>query len=343
MEKILKKFIFSLSFILIIWFIQKNFTAKAYADIITGDAISGSVVINCVNTILLGTQTSSPCPVFSINNQAVTPTPTTSTSGTGGVGVGGGGGGGESLISTSCSDPKPNGTPRALSASTGPGAGQITLSWGHPAGPFTTYSITYSDNPNTQKWGVPSTGIVNSYTVSGLLAGNYYFWVRAVDGCTQGDPAGPVTVRTAGRITVLAAVTSPTPSPKKEVLGEGTYRLTGSKTCGSCIWLPVILGEAAVLFLYFFFVLRKKMLVNFLKRKYALALIAPVAAYIVFLYLNKGCLNHASLFYYVNSGSFFCRYFLVIDVLTYAAVSYLSNKYLSTKNAETSGKSASKK
>lgn len=86
----------------------------------------------------------------------------------------------------SCSSQKP-GVPSGFTAVVGPEKGQETLNWFAPQGPVTDYSITYSDNPNTKKWGVVSTGNVTSYVISKLGSGKYYFWVNAVNGCMPGD------------------------------------------------------------------------------------------------------------------------------------------------------------
>jgi hypothetical protein len=117
--------------------------------------------------------------------QEVTPTPTTAPSTNTG--------GGSTTNTPSCDDQKPN-QPYNILAVAGPGTGQVTLTWGPASGPVSDYSITYSDEPNTQKWGVVSTGNVTKYIISGLAVNKYYFWVNAVNGCMPGSPFGPVTV-----------------------------------------------------------------------------------------------------------------------------------------------------
>lgn len=135
-----------------------------------------------------------------------TPTPTSTPGSNNGGGGGGGGGGGSNP--PVCSDQKPN-TPSNVIAVAGPGAGQVTLSWTAPQGPVSDYSITYSDSPDTKKWGVASTGNVTSYTISGLSVNKYYFWVNSVNGCMPGDPVGPVSVGGTGGPAVLGASTGP--------------------------------------------------------------------------------------------------------------------------------------
>jgi hypothetical protein len=115
--------------------------------------------------------------------QEVTPTPTATPSNPGGG----------STNPPSCGDQKPN-QPYNILAVAGPGTGQVTLTWGPPSGPVSDYSITYSDDPSTQKWGVISTGNVTKYTISGLAVNKYYFWVNSINGCMPGSPVGPVVV-----------------------------------------------------------------------------------------------------------------------------------------------------
>lgn len=57
-----------------------------------------------------------------------------------------------------CSNTIP-GAPTALTTTAGPSTGQISLTWTAATGTITDYSITYSDNSTSQKWGVVSTGM----------------------------------------------------------------------------------------------------------------------------------------------------------------------------------------
>jgi hypothetical protein len=68
------------------------------------------------------------------------------------------------------------------------------LLWTPPSPPYTYFLVAYSDKSfGPPKWGNPDVGKVNTYTVSGLGSGTYWFWVRAGNGCMPGDFAGPVT------------------------------------------------------------------------------------------------------------------------------------------------------
>ncbi len=91
-----------------------------------------------------------------------------------------------------CTNAKP-GLPTNFTASVGPGAGGVTLSWTTPASPYTYFLIAYSDSFDwPPKWGNPDVGNVTSYTVSGLESGVYWFWLRAGNGCMPGDFVGPI-------------------------------------------------------------------------------------------------------------------------------------------------------
>lgn len=139
-------------------------------------------------TILTPTPTQTPTPT---PTQIPTPTPTSTTTSESGGGIGG------ASNPKPCPDQQPN-QPTNITARAGR-KDQVILSWTAPTGPVSDYSITYSDNPNAQKWGVVSTGNVTIYTISDLGTSKYYFWVTAVNGCMPGSAAGPVTVASIGR------------------------------------------------------------------------------------------------------------------------------------------------
>jgi hypothetical protein len=74
----------------------------------------------------------------------------------------------------------------------GPRSGQVTLSWTAPSGSVTDYSITYSNTPDEQKWGVVSTGNRTTYTISKLPPyQSFHFWINAVNGCMPGEALDP--------------------------------------------------------------------------------------------------------------------------------------------------------
>jgi len=153
-----------------------------------------------------------------------------------------------------CTDTKP-GTPAGLTV-TILGAGSVRLIWTAPLQPYTYFLIAYSDNPNSPKWGNPNVGNVNTYTVSGLGSGTYWFWLRAGNGCMPGAFAGPVSP---GPITgvvgggvapgfaegVLGVETGEeaetSPSPEGGVLGEEALT-TGGFIKKNWVWIVVALG-----------------------------------------------------------------------------------------------------
>ncbi len=318
-----------LGFILIFGFFSTAGGINVFAEsITTNNASSGTVVSNCVNTNTINSS-GNPCSVNNNLNPSSSPTPPPggepNQPGSGGSNNGGGGGGGSSV----CSDTKPVGTPLSLTAAAGPGPGQVTLRWGPPAGPFTTYSISYSDNPDTQKWGVNDTGNVTGYIISGLPVGQYFFWVRAVNGCMQGDPSGPVTVGgIGGGEEVLGAAISPSPTPIKQVLGKSVSQSVKVSSCGSCIWWPIILGEIIALIVYFYLVFNRELGKKYLRRKFVWGLAIPIVAYIIFILINRDCLGQGFWWIIVNSASIFCKWFWLIDLAVYAVIGYGWKKYL---------------
>jgi hypothetical protein len=99
---------------------------------------------------------------------------------------------GTSASAPVCNDTKPR-VPTNFTASVGPEAGQVSLSWTPPDPPYTYFLVAYGDNSDwPPKWGNPDMGNVTSYTVSGLGGGTFWFWLRAGNGCMPGDFVGPI-------------------------------------------------------------------------------------------------------------------------------------------------------
>lgn len=161
--------------------LEDDFTLGDSSMSIGGDMVNGQIVSNCPISVSL-----TPTP-----NISPTPTPTEAPAQT--PSNNSGGGGGSTTNAPSCGNQKP-GLPYNLLAVAGPGAEQVTLTWGPPVGSVSDYSIVYSDDPSVQKWGVISTGNSRNYTISSLAVNKYYFWVKAVNGCMPGDSIGPVSV-----------------------------------------------------------------------------------------------------------------------------------------------------
>lgn len=133
----------------------------------------------------------------------------------------GDGGNGEASAPV-CGEPKPN-TPGSFSATAGTGFGEVILSWAVPATPppFTYFLVAYSDTADAPKWGNPNIGTGTTYTVGGLTAGSYYFWVRAGNGCMPGDFVGPESV-VLGAGAPGAVTGVPAAGFEEGVLGEAT-------------------------------------------------------------------------------------------------------------------------
>lgn len=177
---------------------------------------------------------------------------------------------GDGVSAPSCDDSQP-GIPTNLSAFV-VGEGQVSLSWTAPAGPYTYFLIAYSDNETTPKWGNPNIGTNTSYTVSGLGAGDYRFWVRAGNGCMPGDFAESVYVRVPGEVAgestiapgfVQGVLGDKTETSEEGLLGGGigteTGQVKGEMTRKSPCWLCWIL-----ILIFLFFVIRMYL---YLRRK----------------------------------------------------------------------------
>jgi len=83
--------------------------------------------------------------------------------------------------------------PSGLTASPGGLPGEIILSWTAPSGTLTHYAILYGSAPGDYVYGNWNIGVSTTYTVSGLVPGqSYYFTVMAVNDCAPGPYAGEV-------------------------------------------------------------------------------------------------------------------------------------------------------
>jgi hypothetical protein len=180
---------------------------------------------------------------------------------------------GDGVSAPHCGDSKP-GVPGNLNAVALSG-GQVSLSWTSPAGSYTYFLVAYSDNETTPKWGNPNVGSGTSYTVSGLGGGDYWFWVRAGNGCMPGDFSGPVHVRVPGEV---AGESTVAPGFVEGVLGDKTDisemegdlgggiatemgQVKGEMTKKSSPWLFwIIFFIFLVLAIRIFFYLRKRRL-----------------------------------------------------------------------------------
>ncbi|MFA6081711.1 MAG: fibronectin type III domain-containing protein [Patescibacteria group bacterium] len=94
------------------------------------------------------------------------------------------------IVSTPiCNDQKPGSAP-VLHLATSSGPNSITLNWEKANEPVSYYLVAYGMKPGEQLYGNPNVGNsdTTSYTISNLSSGqNYYFKVRAGNGCTPGD------------------------------------------------------------------------------------------------------------------------------------------------------------
>ena len=151
-----------------------------------------------------------------------------------------------------CSSAKPA-TPTGLTVTSGSKTGQLVLTWTAAADPVTDYSIVYSNDQTSQKWGVVSTGKVTTYTISDLNPSTiYYFWVNAVNGCMPGDKVGPATLGGGSVSTVSTPSGSLTSTQFNSLSASGSASLppTGPADLvkfGSIGIIFVIIGAAVLL------------------------------------------------------------------------------------------------
>lgn len=196
------------------------------------------------------------------------PTPTSSPSngseggvgGTGGTGSGGSGGGGPANPPV-CSDATPGSAPRLISAV--PGANSVTLTWEKAQPPVSYYLVAYGTESGDYIYGNPDVGgpDTTGYTVTNLSGGkNYYFVVRAGNGCTPGPFSNEI-----GAVPYGSAIQGIGTGFYPGVLGEetaegqlgeaiatGAGEVAGAEAKPVCWWWLILsLAEAAVLGLYY--------------------------------------------------------------------------------------------
>jgi hypothetical protein len=99
-----------------------------------------------------------------------------------------------------CNDQKPESAPFLLLA-TSSGPNSITLNWLKAKGSVSYYLVTFGTKPGEQLYGNPNVGgsDATAYTINNLSGGkNYYFKVRAGNGCMPGDYSNEVIGRLTG-------------------------------------------------------------------------------------------------------------------------------------------------
>lgn len=99
-----------------------------------------------------------------------------------------------------CNDQKPGSSPTLLlAASAGPNS--ISLNWKKAKKPVSYYLVTYGTKSGEQLYGNPNVGgsDTTTYMINNLSGGkNYYFKVRAGNGCMPGDYSNEVIGRLTG-------------------------------------------------------------------------------------------------------------------------------------------------
>lgn len=137
--------------------------------------------------------TSTPIPTptgnVGIGGSSPTPTPTVSPTPT-------------PTPASTCTDTKPSKAPVITSATAG--TNSVVITWSAAGDPVTNYGMVYGLAPGEERFGATNIGDKNirSFTVNQLNGGTtYYFRVRGVNGCAQGDFSNEVAARPTGGAT----------------------------------------------------------------------------------------------------------------------------------------------
>lgn len=232
---------------------------------------------------------------------------------------------------------------------------EVKVVWGAAGGTLTGYRVSWSKNPDFDGdgEGTRSVGNTTETNVGGLnlSTDGYYFKVRAVNNCAEGNPTG---IEFIGSGTNLRAISSSTSSPAS-ILGvftpisageiQGLNELTGtptpspssspsssSSTTGTVegvstspcnpIWWQILLGSGLLAFVYYFGLIKE---MESKQTKIAGGLIA-ILSFVLFRYVNR-CLTY-SFFIFANTPSIFCRYFILLDTLLIVTIMILRMKQL---------------
>lgn len=230
------------------------------------------------------------------------PTPTTSLTTTTDDGTGGG---------DECTDTVP-GVPTNLTAEPA-GSGEVLLSWLPPEqGPVTGYLIAYGDSPGDYKYGNPNVS-GSPYLVTQLTPGNeYYFVVRAKNGCAADSPFSDPASALAGG--VFAGEVVEGPAPGFEVLGENqnaseegeigggvSTGVAGATTQKVCYW--------SLVFSFFALILSALILSRFKKRQKRQVLV-PVVLFVLAYLADRYMHNW-------YSPSLFCNWLWLIALVLF--------------------------
>lgn len=166
------------------------------------------------------------------------------------------------ISSPVCIDQKSGSAPELLLA-TSSGPNSITLNWIKAKDPVSYYLVTFGTKPGEQLYGNPNVGgpDTTSYTINNLSSGkNYYFKVRAGNGCMPGDFSNEVIGRvTGGIITEIPENFVPNvlgvtvePSPKMDIV-KSTNNLAKIKKTSLKNFLKIIFPIVVTVLLIKFF------------------------------------------------------------------------------------------
>jgi len=250
---------------------------------------------------------------------------------------GSGGSGGGNPSAPTCNDAAPGSAPVLIRVDRGENS--ATLYWTKAADPVSYYLVAYGTASGNYQYGNPNVGDKNttSYTVNNLNGGvTYYFAVRAGNGCRPGSFSNELSESVTGGVVFGQAFGFfPGVLGIDDRLGKGVFSESGEGEvigvgnteviCGRCIWWQILLGEAALLALYYFLVRKNE----YFRRHLVIGALVGALAYTVFLFLNRGVCPDGIID--LKFTTIPCKLFWALDAGVYTLAGLLFAKFHSSK------------
>lgn len=221
---------------------------------------------------------------------------------------------------------------------------EVKVTWRTATDPVTGYRVSWSKDTDTDGdgEGTRSVGKTTETNITGLnlTSYTYYFKVRAVNGCKEGNTTGIVTIGD-GTPTPTPVIPPPIPSPTPTGEVEGVSTTSGAQglnnqqasqngimgaTTSQCktYWWQILLVQTLLFALYLYFAK------NINKRYLLITSIGGFLSSLVAFRLLNNCVGFNYLIF-PNSSLPFLKYFVLLDVVITVTLFLIKNLNYSLK------------